>query len=57
MTATMMPVVPGLPTGASRMYAIAFDLDTETLQRTYGAPSCLDGHRSHDRLVGDAGLR
>jgi hypothetical protein len=39
MIAAELPIVPGLPTGTIRMYAIAFDLDTETLQRTYGAPS------------------
>ena len=31
--------LPAPPTGKVRMYAIAFDLDTDTLQRTYGNDS------------------
>jgi hypothetical protein len=31
-------IVPRLPPGTIRMYAVAFDLDTETLQHTHGAP-------------------
>jgi virulence-associated protein VapD len=30
---------PVLPTGKSTMYAIAFDLDTDTLRKTYGSDS------------------
>lgn len=31
--------VVGLPTGRARSYAIAFDLDTEELQKQYSGPS------------------
>jgi virulence-associated protein VapD len=30
---------------AGRMYAIAFDLDTETLQKNYGSPSWQNAYR------------
>jgi virulence-associated protein VapD len=41
--------VPGIPTfpprGIYRMYAIAFDLDTEELQRSYPSPSWQNAYR------------
>jgi virulence-associated protein VapD len=33
------PTPSGMPTGGYRMYAIAFDLDTETLKANYGSDS------------------
>jgi virulence-associated protein VapD len=41
-----VPDAPSMPPcGVYRMYAIAFDLDTERLQRTYPSPSWQNAYR------------
>ena len=39
-----------------RMYAIAFDVDTETLQRTYGAPASRHAYADIRRILDDEGF-
>jgi virulence-associated protein VapD len=56
MIAIEAPLVPDLPTGTIRMYAIAFDLDTETLQRTYAAPSWRHAYSDIRRILNDEGF-
>ena len=36
--ATALDGIGGLPEGRARVYAIAFDMDTESLRKTYGDP-------------------
>jgi virulence-associated protein VapD len=38
------------------MYAIAFDLDTETLQRTYGSPSWRHAYADIRQILHDEGF-
>ena len=38
------------------MYAIAFDVDTETLQRTYGAPASRHAYADIRRILDDEGF-
>lgn len=38
------------------MYAIAFDLDTDTLQRAYGAPSWRNAYTDIRRILEDEGF-
>jgi virulence-associated protein VapD len=56
MIAAQRPIVLQLPTGTVRMYAVAFDLDTETLQRTYGAPSWRHAYADIRRILQDEGF-
>jgi virulence-associated protein VapD len=56
MIAIETPVAPSLPTGTIRMYAIAFDLDTETLERSYGAASWRHGYTEIRRILDDEGF-
>jgi virulence-associated protein VapD len=56
MIALEAPVVPSLPKGTIRMYAIAFDLDTETLQHAYGAPSWRHAYTEIRRILDDEGF-
>jgi virulence-associated protein VapD len=44
------------PTGVGRMYAIAFDLDTETLQRKYGSATWRHGYAEIRRILADVGF-
>ena len=50
------PVSVAPPTGIGRMYAIAFDLDTETLQRTYGTPSWRHAYAEIRGILSDEGF-
>ena len=56
MIAADVPIAPELPTGTIRMYAVAFDLDTEALQRTYGAPSWRHAYADIRRILEDEGF-
>jgi virulence-associated protein VapD len=56
MIAVKSPVVSDLPAGTIRMYAIAFDLDTETLQQTYGAPAWRHAYSEIRRILQDEGF-
>jgi virulence-associated protein VapD len=42
--------------GEQRMYAVAFDLDTEMLQRTYPAASANHAYREIKRILEDEGF-
>jgi virulence-associated protein VapD len=42
--------------GTIRMYAVAFDLDTETLQSTYGAPLWRHAYADIRRILEDEGF-
>ena len=51
---TKIPAAP-LPT-ASRMYAIIFDLDQETLKQTYGAPSYNNAYADIKKFLTNKGF-
>lgn len=44
------------PLGIGRMYAIAFDLDTDTLQRAYGTPSWRHAYAEIRAILADEGF-
>jgi len=44
------------PAGTTRLYAIAFDLDTDTLQRAYGAPSWRHAYADIRAILEDEGF-
>lgn len=48
-------ITAGLPT-CNRMFAIAFDLDTETLSQTYGSPSYNNAYTEIRRFLQDKGF-
>ena len=50
------PVADAPPTGTVRMYAIAFDLDTDALQRAYGAPSWRHAYAEIRAILEDEGF-
>jgi len=50
------PVTMAPPTGIGRVYAIAFDLDTETPQRTYGATSWRHAYTEIRSILADEGF-
>jgi virulence-associated protein VapD len=56
MIAAAEPYVPSMPLGTVRMYAIAFDLDTDALQRSYGASSWRNAYAEIRRILDDEGF-
>lgn len=44
------------PTGKNRMYAISFDLDTETLQNVYPGPSWQNAYAEIRKILIDEGF-
>jgi len=50
------PVTMAPPTGIGRMYAIAFDVNAETLQRAYGAPSWAARLHRDSPILADEGF-
>jgi virulence-associated protein VapD len=50
------PYIPNMPTWGKRMYAICFDLDTETLQNLYHNSSWQNGYSDIARILARHGF-
>ncbi len=50
------PIELAPPAGNARMYAIAFDLDTETLQREYRGPAWRHAYAEIRNILADEGF-
>jgi virulence-associated protein VapD len=49
-------VAQGLPDQGGRLYAIAFDMDTDTLQRSHLGPSWTNGYTEIQRVLAQHGF-
>ena len=54
--ATTARVSQGLPDQGGRLYAIAFDMDTDTLQRAYPGPSWTNAYTEIQRVLARHGF-
>lgn len=56
MDLALLEALPPPPTGARRLYAIAFDLDTEQLQTDYPNDSWRNGYKDIRRILTEEGF-